>query len=242
MEKLVLLLLVLVSGLGSSAQYPFEKFKAIRYSTFADWKTEVGKDSLPVKRMIEIPSFTNGTTLKIEQILKISLPDSLDYAEMNLYSNGDLVKTFEVGTRSISDPLPVYVSDIDDNGRKDIKILFPNYGCGAFNYYCQTVFLFQKTDGSFDDFTFSDICEEFENRPERDFDNDGKFEIITQTFQNYGKHNYWLFNVYGYSEGKLVNLNRLADYPIMIPLLSHEVSKKIPKKKMKEFAIATPLK
>lgn len=241
MKNLVLLFLVAFC-LPSRAQYPFEELKAANYGIFEDWKTEIGKDSLPEKRTIEIGNFDRSSVLKIEQVLRMSLPDSLDYAEINLYRNGDLVKTFEVGTRSISDPLPVFVTDLNHDNLKDIKILFPNFGCGAFNYYCQTVFLFQKPGGNFDDFTFSDIYEEFENRPERDFNNDGTFEIITQTFQKYGKHNYWLFNLYNYRNGKLVNVNHLADYPIMVPLLSHEVSTKIPRKKMKEFAIVNPVK
>ena len=87
---------------------------------------------------------------------------------------------------------------------------------------------------------FTDIFEEFENKPERDFNHDGQYEIITQTFQHHGKHNYWVFNLYDYKNGKLLNVNSLADYPIMVPLDSYNISKKIPRKTMKKYSIKTP--
>lgn len=239
-----LLSVLLFSTLCMNAQYPFEKHKAIHYKEYKDWKTtEGGKDSLPIMREITITDFDGKKSdLKIVQDLKLSLPDSLDYSELSIYRNNKKIKEFEVGTRSISSPLPVLAGDINGDGLSDLKILFPNYGCGNYNYYCQVAFLFQNKDGGFTQFVFSDIFEEFENKPERDFNNDGNYEIITQTFQNHARHNYWLFNIYNYKNGKLVNVNNIANYPIMVPLDSYDVSKKISKAKMKEFEIKSPIK
>lgn len=170
----------------------------------------------------------------------MSFPDSIEYSALEIYWNNKLVKAFKVGTSSISEPLPVFKEDINGDGLNDLKIIVPNYGCGAFNYHCKTIFLFQQKNGTFKEIIYTDIFEEFENKPERDLNNDGKYEIITQTFQHFGKHNYWLFNIYNYKNGKLMNVNNLAGYPIMIPLNSQRVSTKISRKKMKEFEISSP--
>jgi len=225
-------------------QYPFEKFQAIKYKEYKNWKTILNpRDSMLMAREIIIPEFENkNMSLKIEQELKLSISDSTEYSELSIYENDRKIKEFKVDTRSISEPLPFLIADINGDGLNDLKIIFPNYGCGAFNYYCQVVFLFQDRRKKFNEKIYTDIFEEFENKPERDFNHDGKYEIITQTFQNFGKHNYWLFNIYNYVNGKLINVNSIADYPIMIPLNSYTVSKKISKMKMKEFEIKSPVK
>lgn len=238
-----LIFFIFIFSFVTKAQYPFEKYKAIKYKEYKKWKTIVdSKDSLPMTREITIPDFYNKkTSLKIKQELKIALPDSIEYSELEIYKNDKLIKKFKVATHSISEPLPVFMEDINGDGLNDLKIIYPNYGSGAFNYYCKTVLLFQNKNGAFNQIIYTDIFEEFENKPERDFNNDGKYEIITQKFQNFGQHNYWLFNIYNYKNGKLVNVNNLANYPIMIPLNSYNVSKKISRKKMKEFEIKSPI-
>ena len=57
---------------------------------------------------------------------------------------------------------------------------------------------------------------EYKNKLERDFDGDGNYEIIVQSFQSYGYHNYFLFNLYNYKDGQLVNVNNKTNYPIMV--------------------------
>jgi len=239
---ILIIFLSLCCGI-SHAQYPFESVKSIQYKIFKEWKTTVDpKDELPVMREIKISKFDlkmEGLTIK--QQLKWTLPDSILYSEMEIYSDNKIIKEFVVGNTPLYQPLPVFVADINGDGLNDIKILFPNYASGAYNYYCQTVLLCQNKNGTFNDIIYSDIYENFENKPERDFNNDGQYEIITQTFQQYGAHNYWLFNLYNYKNGGLVNVNALANYPIMIPLDSYEISTKITRKKMKSFAIKSPV-
>lgn len=240
MKKQQLLLALLFPWL-CCAQYPFEKFKAIKFKEYNDWKTiEGGKDSMPIFREITITDFDKKTPLKITQDIKISPTDSTGYMVLKVYRADKMIKEFEVKSPSIYDPLALRVEDVNGDGRKDIKIVFPNIASGGYNYYCDAVYLFQNKDGSFIEVKYTDIFEEYDNKPERDFNNDGQYEIITQTFQNYGKHNYWVFNIYNYKNGKLVNVNQLADYPIMIPLDSYQVSKKIPREKMKKYAIKAP--
>lgn len=242
MTKLLKLIFFLIGTSNAFAQYPFEKYKALPYKTYNDWETTLNpKDSLPMLRTIHLADFDAiKSTFKIVQELKLTEPDSIEYSELTLFKNGEKLEEFVVDTRTISNPLPVLVADVNGDGLNDIKIIFPNYGCGAFNYYCETVYLFQKKDGNFKAIIYTDLFEEFENRPERDLNNDGNFEIITQTFQNFGKHNYWLFNLYNYKDGQLKNVNSIANYPIMIPLNSFEISKKISRKTMKRYAIKSP--
>ena len=229
-------------AIDTRAQYPFEKNKEIKIKEFKNWKTSVNpKDSLPMMREILISKFdSKNSTLKIEQILAIKSSDSTEYSILKIYRNNQIINQFKVNTRSISEPLQVYVEDINGDNLSDLKIIFPNYGSGNYNVYCQTVFLFQNKNQTFKEIIYTDMFENFVNRPERDFNNDGKYEILMQSFQNYGKHNYWLFNIYNYSKGKLVNVNYLANYPIMIPLNSYKVTKNISRKVMKKFEVKTP--
>jgi hypothetical protein len=88
-----------------------------------------------------------------------------------------------------------------------------------------------------------EIGPDYANRPERDFDGDHNFEIITQTFQNYGKHNYMLYNLYNFDGNKLINVNRKANYPIMIQLLdgiNYKVTNKVTNTAMKRLTRALP--
>ena len=125
----------------------------------------------------------------------------------------------------------------------DIKLFVPNYGCGGYNFYVRVIYLLQKPDGNFNKISFTDLFMDFKNRLERDFDGDGFYEVITQTFQNYQNHNYWLFDLYDFKNDSLVNVNYKDNYPIMIQLLNrenYEVTSKISREKMKDFTRKLP--
>jgi hypothetical protein len=82
-----------------------------------------------------------------------------------------------------------------------------------------------------------------ENRQERDFDGDGNFEIITMNLIGHEDHSFWLFNIFNYLNGGLVNVNAKDNYPIMIQFLNREnydVTNKISRDKMKTFALTLP--
>ena len=81
------------------------------------------------------------------------------------------------------------------------------------------------------------------NQPERDFDGDGNFEIITQTFVNYGPHNYWAFNLYNFNGTALINVNQKSNYPILVQLIdpwNYATTKKMSRATMKKFAKELP--
>ena len=82
-----------------------------------------------------------------------------------------------------------------------------------------------------------------ENRPERDFNGDGVYEIITMTLKGYENHNYWTFNIYNMVNGRLENRNKTYGYPIMIQYLfrdNFKITNKITNEKMKTFGDVKP--
>lgn len=142
------------------------------------------------------------------------------------------------------EPQTAYVADYNGDSLNDIKIIIPGNGCcGAYNFYLRVIYLFQKKDGTFIKISFTDLMMLYKPRIERDIDSDGNFEIITQTFQHYGKHNYWLFNIYNFDGEKLVNVNSKHNYPIAIQLLykdNYQPTKRISSEKLKKLESKLP--
>ena len=133
-------------------------------------------------------------------------------------------------------------TDVNGDNLSDIKIVIPYMGNGLAAMNQRVIYLFQKTDGHFNKISFLDKMDA--NRPERDFNGDNQFEIITMTLNGYEDHNYWTFNIYNYVSGELINQNTKFDYPIMIQYLFREnfkVTDKIPSDKMKNFSDKRPI-
>ena len=238
-KEYLILIILLFSTLIVRAQYSFEKYPAIKFKEYKRWKTE---DSIETKKFISrINSVSKFYNKSSSLTLKLTVFDSLEYTELKIYRNNKEIQKFiEKRMSTISEPSSVYVEDINGDGLKDLKFLIPNYGCGNYNYYCDVFYLFQNKNGTFLKISYSDIFIEYINRLERDFNNDGKYEIITQTFENYKKHNYWSFNIYNLINGKFINVNYLINYPIMVPLDSYKITKKISREKMKKFQRKSP--
>ena len=106
------------------------------------------------------------------------------------------------------------------------------------------VYFLQNAAGSLNKVSFSDLLlYDYQNRPERDLDGDGVYEIVVCSFQNYKKHNYLLYNLYHLQGNKLVNVNRKFDYPIMIQLLygdNYSITKHLTRMQMKQFERKLP--
>jgi hypothetical protein len=225
-------------------QYPFEKSPKIKYKRFQNWKIKERTDE-KADYSIVIPSFfaKKGSL----QFQMHSLVDK-DSSIITVYKNGKLLQTFIdpyfIGGVVGPAPQAAFVEDINGDGLKDLKVIVPgNACCGAYNYYLRVIYLFQRKEGTFTKISFTDLMMDYINRPERDIDGDGNLEIITQTFQNYGDHNYWVFNLYNFNGSGLVNVNQKANYPIMVQLLyrnNYKVTDKISRAKMKQFERRLP--
>lgn len=223
-------------------QYPFETHSSI---VCKEWKNWITYDSLDKEHklihLLTIPNFFD----KKEFTIKLTLFDTLHYSIIGIYRNNiEIQELIEPNPFwGITNPLSVYEADFNSDSLQDVKLLIPSYGNGGYNYYARVIYLLQKPDGGLSKISFTDLFMNFQNRIERDFDGDGLFEVITQTFQNYEKHNYWLFNLYNFKNDSLVNVNSKGNYPIMIQLLfrnNYEITNNISRERMKQFAKKLP--
>lgn len=221
------------------AQMPFERHKAIRVTTYKKWvsKDQVDTDGL-LNNTITIPNlYPDKKALTIQ----FTCFDTLDYSNIHLYRNKKLIQKLREDDAfyGLRTPYPVMVADYNGDGLKDLKFLVPNFACGAYNTYSRVIYLLQKPNGAFVKISFTDnFFERDQNRLERDFDGDGKFEVITQTFQSYGAHNYWLYNLYNFESYSLKNVNKKGDYPILIQLLYTEnftITNRVSRAQMKKL-------
>lgn len=244
MKKIILLSLFILFFFSNNAQYPFESKPRIHYMHYTRWKLLDTTESRSTY-MINVPSFFEGkTSIKI---MVASYPGA-DSSVITLFKNNQQLVSFIdpyfVGGFSGPAPQDVFIEDVNGDARKDIKIFIAgNACCGAYNYYARVIYLFQNKNGSFTKIAYTDFSMEYKNTLERDFDGDGNYEIIVQSFQNVGDHNYFLFNLYNFKNGRLVNVNNKANYPIMVQLLYREnyaVTNKLSRKKMKEFTKSLP--
>lgn len=251
--RVFLILCVMVNcTITSFAQYPFEKKPAIKYIEYKKWKLLNKTDSTADYSMTIPRFFANKNPLRFTIVPLVGKGAYV----ITVYNNNKLVQTFKESSAMGTDreasiggylgpePQAAFLEDVNGDGLNDLKVLIPNNACcGAYNYYLQVVYLFQKKDGTFSKVSFSDLMMDYAHRPERDIDGDGKYEIITQTFQSYGDHNYWLFNLYNVSGTGLVNVNQKGNYPIMVQLLwknNYKVTDKIPAAKVKALSRKLP--
>lgn len=217
--KFVLTFLLLVS-FKTYAQYPFEKYPAIKYDSAA-FKIIEGKGEYT---NIAIARYKNYRIELLEHSLKDS-SNLLVYFKDKLIKKikwGEFVSTYLDGT--------LQIADIDGDGKLDFKINVWNVGAaGLASSRESKIYLFNKGNNKFSKIEILD----FFPHVERDINNKGKYEIIAQGLAEYKKHNYWIFNLYQYKNGKLVNVSSQFGYPIAVPFLfkdtykaTHRISKK----------------
>lgn len=244
MKLFIVFLMFFVSSLSVFGQYPFEQYPAIQYKGYAHWKFWRSKKSDRIYFKKVLPDFFgNHDTLKIQLSgLETDFEGSLSY--ITISHNGNLLKKVnikayfpQIGVDS------VFIADINGDSLQDVKIVIPHPSTG-FGCNCWVVYLFQQPDHNFTIISFHDDIYPFaHNRLEHDLDGDGNFEIITQTLVGYEKHSYWVFNLFQYSNGKLINVNSKYNYPIMVQLLYREnynITQKISRKNMKKFTLKIP--
>jgi hypothetical protein len=224
------------------AQFPFEKYAPAHYTSLNNWKTydKTEKEKKIHSTLTISTFFDNGDTLTIQ------LTSFTDH-----WWNNSIIRIFRNKTeiQKIAEDMgfspigldTLRMSDINGDNLQDIKITVAYLGNGIAAMNARIIYLFQQADHSFKKISFTDKINN--NRKERDFDNDGNFEIITMNLISYENHSYWLFNLYHYSNGELVNVNQQHNYPIMIQFLyrkNYEITNKISREKMKTFALPLP--
>lgn len=234
-----LLIINLTLSLTSFGQYPFERFPAIKYKEYNNWKeNEDKKIENSVEQTLTITNFfsnKDGLVVKIT-----SLTTTWDTAYISIYRNSKLLHTFfePLGFNPID---PLRIADFNGDGLNDLKIIFPYMGNGIASLNTRVVYLMQQKDGYFTKVSYFDKFGA--NNVERDFNGDGNYEIITMKLMSYQNHSYWLYNLFSFKNFDLVSVNDQYNYPILIQFLyrdNYKITNKVTRQKMKEFAQKKP--
>jgi hypothetical protein len=217
-----------------SGQYAFEKYPAVKFKTYSNWKT-IDTDK-KVENSISIPNF-----FKKGKSLSIELNSSKDHwFENSVVKVGTQKFTENIGFNPIALD-SIRVTDLNGDGLKDLKIIAPYMGNGTAAMNVRVIYLFQQKNESFVKISFND--KQYNNRSERDFDGDGNYEIITMQLLGFEEHSYWSFNLFNFVNGKLISVNKKYNYPIFVPFLFKETFKtttKVSRKEMKSLALSLP--
>lgn len=239
--SLIFIMILLTAIL--KGQEPFEKYPAISYREYKDW--EVYDKSAKEKKVhytLTIPDFfENKDSITIQLT---SFVGNWDSSYFRIYRNKKQIQKFvdpPMGLSEANMVEPIRIADINGDSLTDLKILIPYMGNGTASLNVRVIYLIQKPNCDFTKISFDDKMNG--NRPERDFDGDKNYEIITMTLTSYENHSYWLYNLYDYYSNGLINVNVKDDYPIMIQFLyreNYQITDKITRQKMKDFALPLP--
>ncbi|WP_075341940.1 hypothetical protein [Tenacibaculum agarivorans] len=239
----ILISILTLTSFSIFAQYPFEKYPSPTYQKYNNWKRYDWTDT---KQAVH-------HTLKIDQFFDNKEALTIQLTSFTSNHKTSLIRVFRNNTQiqKIKEDMifttlntghePIRVADINGDGLQDLKIITSYLGNGIAGLNVKIIYLFQTQNQEFIKVSFSDMIDT--DRTERDFDGDGNFEIITMGLNGYDKHNYWTFNIFEYKNEELQSANFKDEYPIMIQYLyrkNYEITKKIDRQKMKEFALTFP--
>ncbi len=204
------------------AQYPFEKYKSPEVIKFNNWidssDTEEMASQFIQINLSGVYKNSDGCQLKVSPYLN-NVDNKLSYTQIQIFRNNHQIQEFHsdkidfVGSHLT--PYSVKVGDFNGDGFKDIKIYGWYGGNGLASLYNRVIYLFQKRNGSFTKVSFLDMGE----REERDFNKEGKYEVITMKVININNHNFWFFQLYQWEGDTLVTVSKKYSYPILIQLL-----------------------
>lgn len=204
------------------AQYPFEKFPALK-STAYHWASSASpktEDHYVIFGTVTAPAFFKDGGLTI----KAAYNEQNEKSYLLLYKGKKLLQKLEQKSISISPmnmPETALVADVNGDGLADVKFLIPSMGNGLAAEIRTVVHLFQEANGHFRQLSYSSYSDDH-CKDERDMNGDGNYELIAKTLQSYKSHNYWLFNIYSYRNGALVNVNDQSGYPIMVQYMNKD--------------------
>ncbi len=242
MKKSLLVIIILMNGI-SNGQYPFEKYPAINYQKKGSWTVYDRRDKEnKMHWTMSLPKFFNE---KDSLTIQLTAFGDSDTSFIRLFKNKDQIQLikepFDIGRLFGMLHDTVSYGDINGDSLPDVKILCWYGGVGIAGLNERVIYLFQRPDGKFTKISYLDMSAS--ERPERDFDGDGNYEIITMSLQNYEDHNFWTFNLFNFMDGDLVNVDNRHDYPIMIQYLyreNYEITNRISRVKMRSFSVEKP--
>jgi hypothetical protein len=240
--RILLTLFFLSFAIFLFGQYPFEKYPAIKYKEYKDWKVsdKSGKEN-KYEFTLTIPKFfdkKDALTIKL-----ISFTSKLDSSYITVFRNKEEINNFFEPMSFFPTNLfePLRLADINGDHSTDLKLVVPYMGNGTASLNVRVIYLFQQKSKKFTKISYFDKMDE--NRTERDFDNDGNYEIITMTLLGYKNHSYWLFNLFNWKNEDLCSANQKNNYPILIQFLyrnNYKITNKVTRQETKELAHKKP--
>lgn len=226
--KLLCAIILLLSA-KCFAQYPFEKFPTKKY------------DSIKFIRG-ELNDSTETATAHYKNYTVKLIDGTLDNGgTIELFFKNKLIKKLSgdfVNMTYITDFL--YVEDINNDGRLDFIINTYCGGCAGLacsNMY--TTFLINKGTANFHVISYAG----FYDKPQKEYVFNNSYKIIGQSLASFKGHNYWLFDLYEFSSGRLVNVSKKYGYPIAVPYLDNQTfkpTKKISKAQLERLSLQKP--
>jgi hypothetical protein len=231
----VLLISFLVPA-NSFAQYPFEKYKATTYTATGNWQTSTLSNP---KRMKATAQVTDGTSKYIIRLENRQLPS--DTFTITASTAGGkrqhFLEPWSVWPESMQQP--VRSADLNGDGISDLKLVVNAVGGGAVPGLVRLIYLFGQPSGEFIKVSFLS----FNDGPERDFDNDGRYEMVVRDLVSHKSHSYWAFNVFSFRNGQFQNVSRRYGYPILVQFLNrpnYKVTDKVSAKESEKFLVSQP--
>lgn len=224
------------------AQYPFEQYPSLKWKGVVGWKeyNRIERDG-KIHWTQTIPAFyANGDSLTIQVSTVIK---EEEYSLIRTFRNKDQQQRMRekhaiaASFGYLIDSL--YYADVNGDSLLDLKVLAWYGGCGIASMNVRVIYLFQQPDNTFVKVSYLDKSPS----PERDFNNDGNYEIITMNLTHHQTHNYWTFNLYNFKDNQFQSVNSLYDYPIMIQFLYREnysITNKLTREQMRRYAEALP--
>ncbi len=200
-----------------NAQYTFEKYSAPEYQEYNNW---VEYDRIDTSGRydctISIDDFFDNKdrlTIQLTWFVK-----DIDFGVIRVFRNKEQIQ--KIREPKGFSPLTmagtlVWVSDINGDGKKDVKMVQQGTGNGVMSMLVKVMYLFQNDGALFKKVSFDDMVFE-EHREERDIDKDGNYEILTMNLEYINGHSYWVFNAFEYANENLKNVNHKVDYPMVI--------------------------
>ncbi len=202
------------------AQYPFDTLSKPNWVLHNQWKTIDNQSQQKVHETITIPNFYNDS---ISLTLQFTL-ESAGSTRVNIlrvYKGNKVIQSFRNEKvdyyPGYTSWFPVRVGDITGDGRPDIKIIH-DYHSNGLALSHRPIYLIQQEDGRFIKYSFYNS---FIKRLdlERDFDNDGNFEILSVNLIQFKSHSYWRFDILKFENNKFINENKKYGYPLYIQFL-----------------------
>ena len=236
MKKILLLnILLFISGTLLFAQYPFEKYKALRKKTFNHWISSHDTTGSSKELLSSTISLTgvflnkNKCVLRAEPIKR----DNDTYAsaaKLSILDGSKPLQVFSIDSIYFDYFAFSIVSVADFNGDSlpDIKITYP-YMSNGLGLNFLVIYLLQEPDGTFTEISYTDMSGT--DQTERDMDGDGKSIAISMSLVSHNGHSYWAYNLYKFVNDSLINVSQKFGYPILIQSLNkpnYHVAKNIP--------------